>query len=88
MRDLFTATDKRTVAERLLQLVNSQLYTKTSDIARWGVEHYSNTATREARNLCSAGKIRRIPDEEKLIVFGKIKEDVYAPIKVDIERVA
>ena len=74
MRDFF---DKRTDKERLWDWLKNQPYAKTSDILRWGADNYSNRAERNARELFKEGKLKRMPAEQKILYFGKIKEEVW-----------
>jgi hypothetical protein len=50
---------------------------KTSEVIRWGSDHFSNRADRNARQLANDGKIERLSDTEKQQLFGNIKEDVW-----------
>ena len=74
--DLFAP--KLTAKDRLYEWMKSQKrYIKTSEIIRYGVENYSNRADRNARQLAQEGKIKRIDDQLKRMIFNKIKEDVW-----------
>ena len=79
MDDLF---DKRSVKSKLVDFMKAKQYIRTSEVIRWGYEHYSNTAERTARKLAQKGLIRRLNDLEKFQRFGyNLKEDVWYYIK-------
>jgi hypothetical protein len=77
MNDLF---DKRTKKEKLKDFILSRNWTRTSDVIKWGTENYSNRADRDARDLCAAGLIKRMAEEEKHRLFGNTREDVWMPM--------
>lgn len=74
MNDLF---EKRSAKDKLLDWIRSRNWAKTSDVIRWGAEHYSNRALRNAQQLAHDGFIKRMDDEEKRMLFGPIREDVW-----------
>ena len=77
--DLFT---HKSAKDRLLEWMRQKKYIKTSEICQWGVDNYSpDRASRNARQLASEGKIRRMPKQKKIFYFGNIKEDIYEIIK-------
>jgi len=78
MLDLYTPPKSK--KDQLLDYIREKHWCKTSDIIRWGSEHYDNRAGRNARQLASEGKIRRMSKEEKRFRFGNTKEDVWVVI--------
>lgn len=65
-----------TIKQRLLVWANQKKTFKTSDVIRWGIEHYSNVADRTARKLRADGLFRRLDFNEAL--YYHTKEDIYA----------
>ena len=80
MTDLFTSTRKMSKKQQLLEWIQENGTVKTHEVIAWGVAHYTNGAERLARQLAQEGKLRRINDLEKLVHYGKIKEDVWVAI--------
>jgi 5'(3')-deoxyribonucleotidase len=52
-------------------------YIKTSDIIKWGAEHYSNRADRNARDLRKEGKLRRLTKAEMILSGFDTTEGIY-----------
>ena len=52
----------------LYQTWNGKKYIRTSDIARYGAENYSNRAMRDARTLATEGVLRRVPRDEAILM--------------------
>ena len=74
--DLFTKREPARI--RLYKWMCQKKWAKTSEIIYiWGKENFTTRADRYARDLASEGKIRRMPQEKKLRLFGPIKEDVW-----------
>lgn len=63
--------------DRLKNFLTQKRYHKSSDIIRWGVDNHSNRADRNKRILVRDGFLRKITDQEKIMMFGDIREDVY-----------
>lgn len=77
--DLFIRQSKK---DLLLDYIKEKHYVRTSEIIRWGSDHYDNRADRNARQLATEGRIRRVSLSEKLLRFsGNIKEDIWEFIK-------
>ena len=63
---------------QLLEFIRTVHYAPTSNIIKWGCEHFLNRAERTARELAKEGKIRRMSFEEKIVSrFANRKEDVW-----------
>lgn len=76
--DLFT---HKSAKDRLFEWMKQKKYIKTSEICQWGVDNYSpDRASRNARQLATEGKIRRMNPQKKISYFGSIKEDVWEVI--------
>ena len=73
----------RTDKERLLDWMQQRPYFRTSDVALWGVKNYSNRALRNAQELCEAGHITRMTEEEKTAIYGPIGQGAWRVNKVD-----
>ena len=43
-------------------------YIKTSEIAKWGVDNYSNRAMRNARELAFEDVLKRVPKDEAVLL--------------------
>ena len=76
MTDLFVKKSKK---DFLLEYIREKKWVRTSDVIRWGSEHYDNRACRNARQLAKDGLIRRMSKEEKLFRFDT-KEDLWVAI--------
>lgn len=74
MTDLFV---KKTDKERLLEWMQERPYFRTSDVALWGVKNYSVRAVRNAQELCEAGFITRMTEEETTAIYGKIGQSAW-----------
>ena len=72
-QDLFVTKSKK---EMLLDYIKSIHYARTSQIIAWGVRNFCNRADRNARQLATEGRIKRISDEEKIFRFNT-KEDIW-----------
>ena len=69
---------KLTAKDLLLCYIRDVKHAKTSDILRWGLQAQSNRADRNARQLATEGKIKRMAPEIKKHLYGdKIKEEVW-----------
>lgn len=77
MNDLF---DRRGKNKTLEDWVLSRNYTKSSEVLQWGIDNYHNRALRDVQKICEQGKIRRLTNKEKIMVFGKIREGVWSPV--------
>lgn len=75
-QDLFI-TEKKSKKDLLLDYIKSIHYARTSQIIAWGVRNYCNRADRNARQLATEGRIKRISDEEKIFRFQDTREDIY-----------
>lgn len=79
--DLFL--DKKSKREMLLDWIIEYLEThnwlRTSQIIAWGTKNFSNRADRDARQLCSEGRFRRMTEEEKKANCLYATEDFYVP---------
>ena len=71
--------DRRTDKEKLLDYIRDKKIVFTHEVIEFGVKNHSNRADRNARQLATEGKIRRMSDERKKQVFWykEIKEDVW-----------
>ena len=78
MQDLFASPKSK--KDQLLDYIKSIHYARTSQIIAWGVRNYCNRADRNARQLATEGRIKRISDEEKVFRFNT-KEDIWEFIK-------
>ena len=63
--------------EQLLDYIKARHYCRTSEIIAWGVRNFCNRADRNARQLATEGRIKRISDEEKVFRFQDTKEDIW-----------
>ena len=72
-------TDLFKSKKELLYEYNRQKgYAKTSDIIYdWGRQNYTTRADRYARDLATEGKIRRMPKEKKIRMFGNVREEIW-----------
>lgn len=75
MTDLFAPV--KTKREQLFDFIRDRRWVKTSDIARYGTENFSNRAMRDARQLCQENKIFRMREDLKRLRFSGTVEDVY-----------
>lgn len=62
---------------QLLDFIRQRKWVRTSEIIRWGSDHFYNRADRSARDLATERKIRRMPESAKNFRFGRTKEDVW-----------
>jgi len=64
--------------ELLYEYIRQKGYAKTSDIIYdWGRQNYTTRADRYARDLATEGKIRRMPKEKKIRMFGNVREEIW-----------
>lgn len=61
----------------LLCEIRDKHYMKTSDVIRFGSQNFSNRADRDMRALAADGLVRRLSDQQKIMIFGNIREDVW-----------
>ena len=73
--DLFKT--KYTQKQQVTDFIRDRVWVKTSDVIRFGVSIYCNSAERIARALAEEGIIKRMPDDLRELRFGKIKEEVW-----------
>lgn len=66
---------------QLLEFIRQCRWVRTSEIIRWGSDHFYNRADRSARDLATEGKIRRMPESIKKFRFGLTREDVWEIIE-------
>lgn len=53
-------------------------YAKTSDIIyEWGRQNYTTRADRYARDLAAEGKLKRMPEQRKIRIYGNIREEAW-----------
>lgn len=62
---------------QLLNFIKQRKWVRTSEIMRWGLDHFYNRADRTARDLAKEGKIRRMAEDLKNFRFNNTKEDVW-----------
>lgn len=79
MTDLFIETKSK--KDQLLDYIKARHFCRTSEIIAWGVRNYCNRADRNARQLATEGRIKRISDEEKALRFQATKEDIWEFVK-------
>ena len=70
-----------TKREQILEFIKLRHYVRTSDLIKFGLSIYTNRGDRYGRDLAEEGRIRRLTDDEKIMRFGNIKEDVWQFIK-------
>ena len=75
--DLFAPPKRMSKKQQLLDWIQENRYVKTHEVIAWGVAHYTNGAERYARQLAQEGKLRRLNDAEKVVLYGRLKEDVW-----------
>jgi len=63
--------------ESLKDWLRGKLYVRTSDIIRWGSEHYCNGSDRIARQLAEEGFMKRLSKQEKKNACFNTAEGVY-----------
>jgi len=61
----------------LCEFMKQKRWARTSEIIRFGSEHFSNRADRNARQLAREGLIRRMNKQLQDLRFGKIGERVW-----------
>ena len=76
MSDLF-----KSKKDLLLDYIKAKHYCRTSEVIKFGSDHFDNRADRNARLLAEEGRIKRVSDEEKVFRFQNTKEDVWEFIK-------
>jgi len=81
--DLFTSL--RSKKDQLLAYIRARGRCRTSDVIRWGLDNHHTRSERDARDLAAEGKIWRMRDDIKMMVYGNIKEDVWSTYLVDKE---
>lgn len=74
MTDLFV---KKTKKEMLMDEIRARKIMRTSEVIRWGMDHFSNRADRDMRQLAENGIVRRMDERMKLLTFGNTREDVW-----------
>lgn len=72
--DLFT---HKTAKQKLYDFIRQKRYVRTSEIIRFALDNFSNRGDRNARQLAREGRIRRMPHNKKIRLFGNIAEDVW-----------
>ena len=81
MQELFpeyTVTKK----QQLLDYIKQRHYVPTSEINRWGLDHFHIRADRDARDLAEEGRIRRLTKEEMLTSrFGHMKQGIWVFVR-------
>lgn len=66
-----------TVKQKLLSEMRKKGRMRTLDVEIWGLHNFTLSATRKARELAEENKIHRISKEDKIKIYGKIKDDVW-----------
>ena len=66
---------------QILDFIKLRHYVKTSDLIKFGLSLYTNRGDRYGRDLAEEGRIRRLSDSEKIMRFGRIREDIWEFIK-------
>jgi len=81
MKDLFEnhnpSVRHRGKMGRLVDWLEVEKIVKTSDVVRWGLDHFCISAERYCRSLAEEGFLERLSDEEKLKYVGKSNQDVW-----------
>jgi len=75
VQDLFL--EPKSKKEQLFDYIKRQKWIKTSGVIKWGLENYHTRAERDARDLATEGRIKRMDDERKNFYFSYTKEDVW-----------
>lgn len=78
MADLFLYQQSK--KDQLRDWILSRAWTKSSDVVRWGLENYHIRSERDCRDFAKEGLIKRMDDQEKMLTFGPISEDVWVPV--------
>lgn len=79
MSDLFTDTLPK--KDQLYLFIKDCVWCPTSKVIRWGLDNFHTRAERDARDLATEGRLRRLTDEEKRMYgFGQSKEEVWRVI--------
>ncbi len=70
--------------DQVYEFIKRRGRARTSEVAAFGVSIYHpDRACRDARDLAQEGKIWRIRDDLKVIMYGKTKEDVWSVYEAD-----
>ena len=72
--------------DRLKEWLRGRPYVKTSDVIRFGSENFSNRANRNKQELVQDGVLRRLPDDECILKFGVLTEDVYQCMEYGVKK--
>jgi len=81
-QDLFTRP-KVDYKQKLLEFIKARHHVKTSEVIRWGLDNYHTRADRDARDLASEGRIRRMNPEVQERLYKYLREDVWEYIEVN-----
>ena len=67
--------------EQILDFIRQRKRVRTSDVIRFGLSIYTTRGDRYARDLAEEGRIKRLSDWNKRMLFGKTREDIWEFIK-------
>ena len=67
-----------TKKEQLLRWIKAQHYAPTHAVMEWGLQNKHIRADRDCRDLCQAGNIRRMTEDEKIVSrWAKLHEEIW-----------
>ena len=67
--------------DQVYEFIKQRKYARTSDVIRFGLSIYTTRGDRYARDLAKEGKIRRLDDWNKKMLFKDTREDIWEFIK-------
>ena len=74
--DLFAP--KLTKKEELFNFIRDKGFVLTHEVIEWGIKNMSNRSERNARQLAADGKIRRMTEERKKLIYPyTVREDAW-----------
>lgn len=71
--DLFLKSKK----EQLLEWLRYKKRAFTHEVIAWGLDHHTNRADRDCRDLAQEGYIKRMSAQDKTLYYSGIKEEVW-----------
>ena len=63
--------------EQILNFIRVRHYCRTSDVIKFGLSIYTTRGDRYARDLAREGRIRRMDEWNKKMLFKDIREEIW-----------
>ena len=67
--------------EQIVDFIKQRHYARTSDVIKFGLSIYTNRGDRYARDLAEEGRIKRLDEWNKKMLFKDTREEIWEWVK-------